>query len=257
MKDENPKKSVSSKKLEANRRNAQRSTGPRTTKGKLRASENSYKHGFFSHRLFPTKELGERDGADYRRLFTIYWNHYEPLGDVEKLCVETIAFDSLRLARFLGHEQVVLDWRAPFESRSIDRLTRYEASLRRQLARDIEHLESLQEKSRSESDELESEPEFCEDASNPYEVTEPVTETSEVFVAEAPNGNGASEQGSTPTGGARSVSAACDNAGNGISNDDGALKSSTTSLVAAIDDRLIEETENRVESQDDTSVVSQ
>ena len=36
----------SERRIEANRRNAARSTGPRTTKGKQRASGNAYKHGW-------------------------------------------------------------------------------------------------------------------------------------------------------------------------------------------------------------------
>jgi len=113
MKEELKKKAVSPEKLAANRRNAQRSTGPRTNEGKQRASENSYKHGFFSDRLFPTQRLVEQDWPDYKRLLSIYWNHYEPVRGLEKTCVEMIAFDSLRLARVLGHETTVFDWGAP------------------------------------------------------------------------------------------------------------------------------------------------
>ncbi|HTX39642.1 MAG TPA: hypothetical protein VME43_31715, partial [Bryobacteraceae bacterium] len=39
-------KSLSEKQLAANRRNAQRSTGPRTAEGKARAALNARKHGF-------------------------------------------------------------------------------------------------------------------------------------------------------------------------------------------------------------------
>ena len=38
--------------LEANRRNAQKSTGPRTPSGKLKAASNSLKHGLYSLRNF-------------------------------------------------------------------------------------------------------------------------------------------------------------------------------------------------------------
>ena len=40
---------VSQKVIEANRRNAQKSTGPRTALGKLRSSRNALKHGFYSN----------------------------------------------------------------------------------------------------------------------------------------------------------------------------------------------------------------
>ena len=39
---------ISQKKLIANRRNALKSTGPKTAYGKLRSSRNAYKHGLYS-----------------------------------------------------------------------------------------------------------------------------------------------------------------------------------------------------------------
>ena len=62
MNDKQQKKTASSEKHAANR-NPNRSTGPRTAQGKQRASQNSYKHGFYATRLFPNKELIARDGG--------------------------------------------------------------------------------------------------------------------------------------------------------------------------------------------------
>ncbi len=42
------KQTVSSRKVEANRRNASKSTGPRTQTGKRMVAKNALKHGFFS-----------------------------------------------------------------------------------------------------------------------------------------------------------------------------------------------------------------
>ncbi|MGC2476308.1 MAG: hypothetical protein WA485_18365, partial [Candidatus Sulfotelmatobacter sp.] len=95
---------VSPKKLAANRKNAMRSTGPRTTKGKQRSSQNSYQHGFYSLRQFPNKELIARDWKGYTQILAAYRDHYAPVGGVENECVERIAVHSLRLARVLGHE---------------------------------------------------------------------------------------------------------------------------------------------------------
>ena len=42
---------ISSQKLEANQRNAQRSTGTRTPAGKARSSANALKHGAYAQQL--------------------------------------------------------------------------------------------------------------------------------------------------------------------------------------------------------------
>jgi hypothetical protein len=42
-----PTKATSPHRIEANRRNAQHSTGPKTDEGKARSSQNSIKHGIF------------------------------------------------------------------------------------------------------------------------------------------------------------------------------------------------------------------
>lgn len=47
------KKPTSAKQVAANRRNAQRSTGPKTSKGKARSSANSVKHGAYARQLHP------------------------------------------------------------------------------------------------------------------------------------------------------------------------------------------------------------
>ncbi len=47
---------ASSQQIAANRRNAKKSTGPRTEKGKERSSQNSYKHGL-SSAMPPSPEI--------------------------------------------------------------------------------------------------------------------------------------------------------------------------------------------------------
>jgi hypothetical protein len=151
MDDKSQKKQVSPQKVAANQKNGKHSQGPKTPGGKQRASQNSYKHGFFALRLFPNDNLLARDGADYNRILGAYWSHYSPVGDLEKLYVEKIAVESLRLARVLGHEQQVFAWRAPFEERSVDKIVRYESNISRQLEKAIDQLERLQEAREAES----------------------------------------------------------------------------------------------------------
>jgi hypothetical protein len=187
MKDKQQKKPVSPKQLAANRTNAQGSTGPQTSAGKQRSSQNSYKHGFFALRLFPNSQLLAQDGADYNRIYAAYWNHYAPVGDLEKLGVEKIAVESLRLARLLGHEQKPLAWGSPFELRSIDKIVRYESNVSRQLEKAIEQLERLQEARQMESNQFEPSDLESDDAiSNPDVATEETSESPEDLNPEQP-----------------------------------------------------------------------
>jgi len=78
-------------------------------------------------------------------------SHCSPVGDVEKLYVETIAVHSLRLARLLSHEQEVLGWRMPFETRSVEKVMRYESNVSRRLEKASEQLRQLQEARKAES----------------------------------------------------------------------------------------------------------
>jgi len=166
MKGKQLQKPISPQKLAANRNNATSSTGPRTTVGKQRASQNSYKHGFYGNRLFPSKELIAQDGADYNRVLASFWNHYSPVGDLEKLCVEKIAVHSLRLARLLGYEQTVLAWRTPFEHRSVDKILRFESNVSRQMEKAIAQLEFLQAEREAESNPIEPSDIGADDAIN-------------------------------------------------------------------------------------------
>lgn len=138
-------KSVSTKKLEANRRNAQKSTGPRTEAGKAKAAGNSYQHGFFAKNLFLTSEQEAKDGADYLAAADGIYGHYQPEGYLENFWVEKIAALALRSTRLLAHEQKMLAWRAPFETRSASNLARYQSSVNREMTAAIKELERLQE----------------------------------------------------------------------------------------------------------------
>jgi hypothetical protein len=139
------KKSVSVRKVVANRKNAQKSTGPRTEVGKAKAAANSYQHGFFSKNLFLTPEQVAKDQANYLAVVNGFNSHFQPVGYLENFWVEKIATEALRSARLISHEQTVLGWSNPFESRSASNLLRYQTSVNRELARAIQELERFQE----------------------------------------------------------------------------------------------------------------
>src|SRR5438552_17370775 len=57
------KRTVSSSKVEANRRNARKSTGPRTPTGKKRASRNALRHALYSKWLLVNPRAGNESPA--------------------------------------------------------------------------------------------------------------------------------------------------------------------------------------------------
>jgi hypothetical protein len=143
---------VSAKKLEANKKNAQKSTGPRTEDGKAKSATNSYVHGFFSKHLFPTAEQAAKDKSDYLAVADGIRDDYQPVGYWENFWVEKISTEALRLARLLGYEQtVMMSWSNPFWEPSADRVLRFQTTANRRLAEAIEQLERLQAKRKAET----------------------------------------------------------------------------------------------------------
>ena len=93
---------LTQRRIEANRRNAARSSGPRTLEGKARVARNAVKHGFFvaqdrwtsqQHRDFEETLEGLRD--DFR-----------PQGALEESCVTTMAQSYVRMAAMLRYENI-------------------------------------------------------------------------------------------------------------------------------------------------------
>jgi len=97
------KRTVSSRKIAANRRNASKSTGPRQA-GKRMVAKNALKHGFFSKWLLIPHPDGKEDPTEYQDLYAALRVHYQPLDFLEELWVEKIAVWSWRLRRLLRCE---------------------------------------------------------------------------------------------------------------------------------------------------------
>ena len=96
-------KKVSPRKLEANRRNAQKSTGPKTAQGKARSSRNAMKHGLLACHLILHDDLYE-DPAEFDQLFDELVAGFAPQTPAERLLVERIAACYWRLRRALRFE---------------------------------------------------------------------------------------------------------------------------------------------------------
>jgi len=94
------RKLVSVKKLAANQRNAQRSTGPRTVEGKNAVRWNALKHGL----LTKAAVLPQEDRAEYERLLAALMEEYQPVGMLEALHVEEIACTYWRRRRAVRAE---------------------------------------------------------------------------------------------------------------------------------------------------------
>ena len=96
--------SVSSRKVEANRRNALKSTGPRTEIGKKTVAKNAMKHGFFSKFLLISHPDGNEDPIEYWNFHAGIREHYQPFDPLEELFVDKIAAWFWRLRRLLRYE---------------------------------------------------------------------------------------------------------------------------------------------------------
>jgi len=124
---------VSERKLEANRKNALKSTGPRTVSGKTKSAANPYKHGFYANPLFLNAEQWEKEHLDYEAVANGFGQHYPAVAYVEEFMVEKIATEALRLRRQIRYEQKMMTWPSPFEERASSNLLRYQTSTNRQI----------------------------------------------------------------------------------------------------------------------------
>src|SRR5438445_6785687 len=177
---------ISSRKAEANRRNALKSTGPRTPTGKRTVAKNALKHGFFSKCLLIQHPDGKEDPIEYQDLYAALREHYRPGSFLEELWVEKITVGSWRLRRLIrcesgqiaralaGHSYGVQQSKADDladpdsassrdpemdaltdhlflpEKEELDKLLRYEAMVNRQLNHAMGELERVQTRRKGE-----------------------------------------------------------------------------------------------------------
>ena len=95
----------SQRRIEANRRNALRSSGPRTPEGKARVASNAIKHGFFAGTARWTLE----QHRDFRELHEQLRGELKPLGRLEEYLIAEMALASVKTAMMLRY---VLDRRS-------------------------------------------------------------------------------------------------------------------------------------------------
>jgi hypothetical protein len=95
-----PKKQPSDARLRANRRNAQKSTGPKTPEGKTRSALNATRHGILSHVI----HLPEEEMNSYNEFTERYVASLQPVGAVEMELANTCADLQFRLHRLAAAE---------------------------------------------------------------------------------------------------------------------------------------------------------
>jgi hypothetical protein len=100
------KQPASIRKIEANRQNALKSTGPKTPRGKAYSRRNAIKHGLFAREQVDFNLLGE-SSKEYDELLNDLIDAYEPVGRAEELEVERIALCWWKLKRVSRHENSV------------------------------------------------------------------------------------------------------------------------------------------------------
>jgi hypothetical protein len=98
------KRPASERRIQANRRNALRSTGPKTARGKGTVARNAIKHGLLAREVVITAGDGKESLEEFDALVERLWEFYEPVGVVEELLVEKIATCWWRKARAIRAE---------------------------------------------------------------------------------------------------------------------------------------------------------
>src|SRR5580698_832799 len=154
---------ISEKQLEANRRNALRSTGPKTIEGKSNSSRNNLRHGLTGQiNILPTEDREAHDAFCNELSDSL-----QPETLMEQQLAHSVAEDSWRLNRAraiennmfaLGHEgerreiQVALADARTFQANAnqFQLLTIYEQRISRTAQRNLQQLQALQTERRQQ-----------------------------------------------------------------------------------------------------------
>ena len=96
--------SCSPARLEANRRNAMRSSGPKSAEGKAQSRRNALKHGLAGEGI----ALPNEDAAEVARRFVAFEAELDPQGELAKMLVQRVALLSVRMDRCARQEAASL-----------------------------------------------------------------------------------------------------------------------------------------------------
>jgi hypothetical protein len=143
---------TSQRQLEANRRNATSSTGPRTARGKAVVARNAVQHGLLSRQAVIQ---GESE-AELVELGKRLRGQLAPLGELELLLVDRVVSTTWRLRRVISLETLLFDTERGDSSAyygalaykgdrdKLQLISRYELGLERSLYKALHELQRLQ-----------------------------------------------------------------------------------------------------------------
>ncbi len=146
---------VSEAQLNANRANAQHSTGPRTEEGKKISSLNGWKHGLTGQTLVMTAE----EHAAFEQFSASIIATFAPANALEIDLAQSIAMDRWRLNRIKAIEQNIFAMSETEDeetflahSKQLNLLSLYESRITRGVERTIKQLKQLQAEHLSKRD---------------------------------------------------------------------------------------------------------
>ncbi len=93
---------LTQRRLEANRRNAARSTGPRSAEGKAKVARNPIKHGFF----VAQDRWTSQQQRDFEETLAGLRDDFKPATALEERCVRTIAESYVKMAAVWRYENI-------------------------------------------------------------------------------------------------------------------------------------------------------
>jgi hypothetical protein len=127
------RKTMSAKQLTANRRNAQKSTGPKTPSGRAVSKMNALKHGILSKEAVVRGRCLKEDDREFAALHQRLCADLDPIGLLEEMLVDQIVTAHWRLRRALKAEsgEIALNvdegqWNRKHQNPMVDR-QRWEA----------------------------------------------------------------------------------------------------------------------------------
>lgn len=126
------------KQIEANRRNAQKSTGPSTTRGKQRSRSNAFRHGLTAETVIGALESAE----DYSAFEAALAAEYQVRSTIAHELVVRLASVLWRLRRATAIETGLFEMQA-------DPLTNFRQMLRQEIPEDEPHWDTRRSHSRT------------------------------------------------------------------------------------------------------------